>query len=39
MENLAVLAFLFVIGILAVVGAATYWLDTIADRHDRGDGR
>jgi hypothetical protein len=37
MENLTVLAFLFVFGILAVVGAATYWLDTIADRHDRDD--
>ncbi len=37
MENLAALAFLFVFGVLAVVGAATYWLDTIADRHDRDD--
>ncbi len=39
MENLAVLAFLFVVGILVVVGAATYWLDTIEERNDRGDGR
>ncbi len=39
MENLTVLAYLFVIGIHAVVGAATYWLDTVAERHDRDDGR
>ena len=36
---LTVLAFCTVICILAVVGAATYWLDTIAERHDRGDGQ
>ena len=39
MENLAILAFLFVIGTLAVVGAVAYFIDTIAERHDRGDGR
>ncbi len=41
MQNLLLvgLAFVFVICILAVVGAATYWLDTIAERHDRGDGQ
>ena len=39
MENLAVLAFLFVVGILAAVGAATYWLDTVAERNDRDGGR
>ena len=39
MENLAILAFLFVIGTLAIVVAAAYFIDTIAERHDRGDGR
>ncbi len=39
MENLAILAFLFVIGTLAIVGAAAYFIDTIAERHDRRDGR
>ena len=39
MENLAILAFLFVVGTLVVVSAAAYWLDTIAERHDRSDGR
>ena len=39
MEYLAVLAFLFVVSILAVVGAATYLIDKTAERHDRDDGR
>ncbi len=39
MENLALLAFLFVIFVLAIVGAAAYLIDSNAERHDRGDGR
>ncbi len=39
MENLALLAFLFVIFVLAIVGVATYLIDSNAERHDRGDGR
>jgi len=38
MENLALLAFIFVVSILAVVFAAAYWLDTIADRNDQSGG-
>ena len=35
MENLALLAFIFVVSILGVVFAAAYLLDTIADRNDQ----
>jgi heme/copper-type cytochrome/quinol oxidase subunit 4 len=38
MENLALLAFIFVVSILVIVFAATYWLDTIADRNDQSGG-
>jgi hypothetical protein len=34
MENLALLAFLFIVVVLAIVGGATYWADSLADRHD-----
>ena len=39
MENLALLAFLFVIFVLAIGGVATDLSDSNAERHDRGDGR
>lgn len=35
MENLALLAFIFVVSILVVVFAAAYWVDTVADRNDQ----
>ena len=38
MENLALYAFLFVVAILAIVGAAAYWADSLADRHDLDNG-
>jgi hypothetical protein len=38
MENLALLAFIFVVSILVVVFAAAYGIDTLADRHDQSDG-
>ncbi len=37
MENLAVLAFLFVVVVLAIVGGLAYLVDSIADRHDQSD--
>jgi len=37
MENLALYAFLFVVLILEIVGAAAYWADSLADRHDIGN--
>jgi|ETN01SMinimDraft_4_1059930.scaffolds.fasta_scaffold948317_1 hypothetical protein len=37
MENLAVLAFLFIVVVLAIVGGVTYLIDSIADRHDQAD--
>jgi len=38
MENLAVLAFLFIVVVLAMVIGVAYWVDSLADRHDRADG-
>ncbi len=38
MENLALLAFLFIVVVLAIVGGATYWIDSLADRHDQNGG-
>ena len=38
MENLALLALIFVVSILGVVFAAAYWLDTFADRNDQSGG-
>jgi hypothetical protein len=38
MENLALLAFLFIVVVLAIVGGAAYWADSLADRHDQNGG-
>ena len=39
MENLALLALLFVVSVLAIVIGAAYFIDGIADRNDSGDTR
>lgn len=39
MENLALLAFLFVVSVLAIVGVVTYLIDSAASRHDSDDTR
>ena len=38
MENLALLAFIFIVVVMAIVGSATYLIDSVADRHDQSDG-
>ena len=39
MENLALLALLFVVSVLAIVIGTAYLIDGIANRNDSGDAR
>jgi len=38
MENLALLAFIFIVVVLAIVGGLLYLIDNLADRNDQTDG-
>ena len=38
MENLALLAFIFIVVVLAIVGGLLFVIDNIADRNDQTDG-
>ena len=38
MENLALLAFIFIVVVLAIVGGLLFVIDNIADRIDQTDG-
>jgi hypothetical protein len=38
MENLALLAFIFIVVVLSIVGGLLYVIDTLADRNDQTDG-
>ncbi len=38
MENLALLAFIFIVVVLSIVGGLLYVIDNLADRNDQIDG-
>jgi hypothetical protein len=38
MENLALLAFIFIVVVLSIVGGLLYVIDNLADRNDQTDG-
>ena len=38
MENLALLAFIFIVVVLSIVGGLLYLIDNLADRNDQTDG-